>query len=125
MTGGPVEQLLSFTLLALVAAASLAAGEDASSDCAQGKPLDVRIRALAREGRHAAAAATAGKLHDLAPTPDNLYNAACGYALCVSAVAPGKPPEKLSAEEKAARDRYAARAVALLADAIDASSRQS
>ena len=81
--------------------------------------LDVRVRALARAGRHADAAATAERLHDREPKgPDNLYNAACAYALCVTAVAPGKAPEQLSAEEKAARERYAARAVAVLREAV-------
>jgi tetratricopeptide (TPR) repeat protein len=81
--------------------------------------LDVRVRALARAGRHADAAATADRLYERAPhDPKNLYNAACAYALCVTAVAPGKPPEQLSAEEKAARERYAARAVPALREAV-------
>jgi serine/threonine-protein kinase len=81
--------------------------------------LDVRVRALARAGRHAEAAATADRLHDRDPKgPQDLYNAACAYALCVTAVAPGKPPEQLSAEEKAARERYAARAIAVLREAV-------
>jgi eukaryotic-like serine/threonine-protein kinase len=81
--------------------------------------LDLRLRALARRGRHADAVATADKLHDLPPGgPLQLYNAACGYALCVGAVAPGKPTEQLSADEKAARERYAARAVAVLREAV-------
>jgi serine/threonine protein kinase len=81
--------------------------------------LDVRVRALARAGRHADAAATADRLHDRDPrSAANLYNAACAYAVCVTAVAPGKPAEQLSAEEKAARERYAARAVAVLREAV-------
>jgi tetratricopeptide (TPR) repeat protein len=81
--------------------------------------LDVRVRALARAGRHADAAATADRLYDRAPDdPKNLYNAACAYALCVTAVGPGKTTGQLSAEEKAARERCAARAVAVLREAV-------
>jgi tetratricopeptide (TPR) repeat protein len=82
--------------------------------------LLLRIRVLAREGRHDDANTTADRLCDCKPTsPINLYNAACGYTLCVSATARDRPPEKLSVEERAARERYAARAVAVLRQAVE------
>jgi WD40 repeat protein/tetratricopeptide (TPR) repeat protein len=47
--------------------------------------LDARLRVLASRGQHAAAAATADKLHDLAAAdPGKLYDAACAYALSSS-----------------------------------------
>jgi len=81
--------------------------------------LAVRVRALSRAGRHADAAVTADRLYDRDPKgPADLYNAGCAYALCVTAVGPGKPPAQLSPEEKASRERYAARAVAVLREAV-------
>jgi hypothetical protein len=59
-------------------------------------------------------------LRALAPTdPYNLYTAACAYAQCVPAVAPGKKPGQLSAQETTTQERYAARAVEVLREAIE------
>jgi hypothetical protein len=81
--------------------------------------LAIRATVLARQGRHADAAATAGKLHDLAPKDAGvLYDAACGYALCVPAVAHDRKPEQLTAAEKTQREHYADRAVAVLREAV-------
>jgi tetratricopeptide (TPR) repeat protein len=81
--------------------------------------LVIRASALAARGRHADAAATAEKLRELAPVDGTtLYNVACCYALCVSGVAPGKAPDKLSADEAAARGRYTTRALVNLTEAV-------
>jgi hypothetical protein len=80
--------------------------------------LEIRIVVLLRLGRHAEAAAVVGRLPGLPlKVPDNLYRAACGYALCFQAVAAGKQGAQLTPEETAARERYAGRAVALLGEA--------
>lgn len=85
-----------------------------------GRLLLGRAAALARRGRHADAAATAEKLRGLKPDDGaNLYNVACCLALCVPAVGAGKPADALTAEEKAARADYAARAVKELRAASD------
>ncbi len=72
--------------------------------------LDVRVRGLLKQNRVGDAAATAAKLADLdAKNATNVYNAACGHALCAAAV-----------PEDPTREQYAARAVALLGKAREA-----
>ena len=51
---------------------------------------------------------------------ENLYNAACGYSLCAGTVAQGKQPEQLPAADRALHEKYAARAVVLLREAVQA-----
>jgi serine/threonine-protein kinase len=81
--------------------------------------LVIRATVLARQGRHADAAASAAKLHDLAPKDAGvLYNAACCYALCVPAVARDKKPGQLTAAEKNKQEHYADRAVTVLREAV-------
>jgi tetratricopeptide (TPR) repeat protein len=79
-----------------------------------------RAAALARQGRPAEAAATAEKLRERKPQDGiNLYNVACCYALCAPAVGAGKPADLLTAEERAARADYTARALKELRAAVD------
>jgi tetratricopeptide (TPR) repeat protein len=87
----------------------------------QALPLLVgRAAALARAGRPDAAAATVEKMRALKPEDGvNLYNVACCYALCVSAVGAGNEPDALPAEDRAARADYAARAIKELRAASD------
>src|SRR5262249_12702273 len=81
--------------------------------------LEMRTRKLAQRGEHGQAAATAEALLQLTPQgPDLTYEAARAFALCVSGVAPGKPAKGLSTQEQADRERYAARAVELLRQAV-------
>jgi tetratricopeptide (TPR) repeat protein len=81
--------------------------------------LIARAAVLTRRGRPADAAATAEKLRALKPHDGgNLYNVACCLALCVPAVAAGKPPEALDDSEKEARAAYAAKALAALQEAV-------
>jgi tetratricopeptide (TPR) repeat protein len=82
--------------------------------------LMIRARALARQGRHAEAAATAEKLRALAPEDgSNLFDVACCYARCAGGVGPPDEPERLSHEEAATRARYVAQAVRDLAAAAE------
>jgi tetratricopeptide (TPR) repeat protein len=81
--------------------------------------LTIRATALASRGQHVAAAETADKLLTLdAKNSDNAYNAACMYALCVSSVGQGKPPEQLTPQEATAQKRYATRALDTLLEAV-------
>jgi tetratricopeptide (TPR) repeat protein len=71
-----------------------------------------RSAGLARLGRPAEAAATAERLRQLAPQDGiNLYNVACCYGLCATAVVAGKADDALSADDKAGRARYLAQAL--------------
>jgi tetratricopeptide (TPR) repeat protein len=71
-----------------------------------------RALALARLGRVAEAAATAEILRGLKPDDGaNRYDVARCYALCVPAIGEGKTADALTAEEKASRADYTARAV--------------
>jgi tetratricopeptide (TPR) repeat protein/tRNA A-37 threonylcarbamoyl transferase component Bud32 len=93
------------------------AAEQAVADPASAlkQPADLRqpvlvaaTYALARkEKQPARAAAAADLLADNARGPDDLYNAACGYALCVPLV-----------EKPETKEKYAARAVELLRKAV-------
>ncbi len=81
--------------------------------------LVLRAKVLLRRGLPAEAAVTAVKLRGLAPDdPVTLYNVACCYALCVSAVAPGKKAGELGAGEKALRQQYDDQAITILREAI-------
>jgi serine/threonine-protein kinase len=83
--------------------------------------LVLRAGALCDRGHHAAAAATADKLAGLdAGNGPTLYGAACGYSLCVAAVAHGRQSEQISAADRALQEGYAARAVQLLRQARQA-----
>ena len=91
-------------------------------DFALGRPakdipdlLGIRSRVLARQGQHADAAATAERLAALEPISGaNLFQAAQGYALSAGSMKPVSPQARLSEEERALREHYAARAVELL-----------
>ncbi len=74
--------------------------------------LAARAAVLARRGQHADAAATADRLAALEPgSAGHFYDAACGYSLCAGAVGAGN---------WALREKYAARAVELLRQAVRA-----
>jgi hypothetical protein len=80
--------------------------------------LFIRAAVLASRGQHIAAAAAAERLRTLDPkNPGFLYDAACGYALCVPSVGQGKSQEQLTSDETAARKRYARLAIETL-DAV-------
>jgi tetratricopeptide (TPR) repeat protein len=82
--------------------------------------LTERAAVLARLERTGNAVTTAEKMRELKPQDGaNLYNVACTYALCASAVGAGKPADALTAEEKAARADYITRAVKELRAAAD------
>jgi tetratricopeptide (TPR) repeat protein len=93
------------------------AAEQAVTDPATAlkQPADQRIPVLTtamfalaqKEKQPAKATAAADLLADNAKAPDQLYDAACGYALCVPL-----------ADEPETREKYAARAVELLRQAI-------
>jgi tetratricopeptide (TPR) repeat protein len=81
--------------------------------------LFIRSAVLASRGQHVLAAEAAEKLRALDPkNMDFLYDAACGYALCVASIGQGKSPGQLTAEEAAAGKRYAARAIETLSAAV-------
>jgi serine/threonine-protein kinase len=78
----------------------------------------IRATALARQGRPAEAAMTADKLRDLDPkNPENLYQAARCYTLCLVAALHQKP-ERASIAEKELPERYATAAMQSLRKAI-------
>jgi tetratricopeptide (TPR) repeat protein len=82
--------------------------------------LTTRATVLADKGQHVQAAQTAEKLRGLGPQNANiLYDVACCYALCVPGVAPGKPAEQLTAEEKDLQQKYGARALEALTEAVE------
>jgi serine/threonine-protein kinase len=73
------------------------------------------ILAYSRLGLHAEAAAKAESLRLLAPdNVSNLFNVACGYAVCCSVVGRDKMPSDLSEEETKTRQRYSNAALDLL-----------
>jgi tetratricopeptide (TPR) repeat protein len=83
--------------------------------------LDLRVRALCRQGKHVDAAGTADRVRQLAgKNADRLYDAACYYALCSAAIAAGQPDERLPAADRSLRDRYVTRALGVLREAIQA-----
>jgi tetratricopeptide (TPR) repeat protein len=74
-----------------------------------------RARVLATRGRHAEAARSAEKLAELAAgDADRLFDGAGAFARCAAAVVGGRAPERLTADERALRDWYEGRALALL-----------
>ncbi|HLJ93798.1 MAG TPA: protein kinase [Gemmataceae bacterium] len=81
--------------------------------------LAIRNRVLAGRGQHALAAEAADKLRALdSKNLDYLYDAACGYALCVPSVGQGKSAELLTPEETADKKRYAASAIETLSQLV-------
>jgi tetratricopeptide (TPR) repeat protein len=124
--GDPQDSRLIHELEREMAFCRLAARAITDLDFALAQPAEVasalliaRAQMLARYGQHLEAATTTEKLLDLAPEGiGNWYSAACCYARCIPGVASGKSPDQFTAEEKALRERYAARAVELLREAI-------
>jgi hypothetical protein len=72
--------------------------------------------ALARCGQHAKAAELADTVHKAGPA--FLFSAACGYALCIPAVAHGKDKDRLTADERASQQHYADKAIETLREAV-------
>jgi tetratricopeptide (TPR) repeat protein len=72
---------------------------------------------LARCGQHAKAAELADAIRKTG-NPAFLFSAACGYALCVPAVAHGKEEVKLTAEDRALQQRYEDKAIDTVREAI-------
>jgi hypothetical protein len=61
--------------------------------------LDMRVRFLLKEQKLSAAVESAAKQKELAgENPDQLYNAACLYALCAAATTPGADTTRLAKE---------------------------
>jgi hypothetical protein len=79
--------------------------------------LEARAGGLLAHGRIAEAAAAADELAADRPVADALYNAACFHARCAAAVAAAGPPP---AEDQVRQEKYAARAVVLLRQAVRA-----
>jgi tRNA A-37 threonylcarbamoyl transferase component Bud32 len=140
---GPAEQLAAGDLrigthriLAMnyyrMATACLRLGETAASDGYYAKCLAVRERvyvadpkddrnvidlmiARARCGQHEQAAALAADLQARKPkNAATLLQVGCCYALCMAAVAHGKSPDQVTADDRARQERYAGLAVAAL-----------
>jgi hypothetical protein len=80
--------------------------------------LEARVILLAQAGRHQDASATTDKLLQLAPkgNPLRRFNLACCHALCASAMAQGKGPDRLSRDQRKLFDSHGDRAVQLLAE---------
>jgi tetratricopeptide (TPR) repeat protein len=82
--------------------------------------LLMRAADLARRGRHREAAATADTLAALVPpTPEQWYQAACAYALCIRAVAPAPTPGPVASGQPEWQGRYTRQALNALGRAID------
>jgi serine/threonine-protein kinase len=82
------------------------------------KRIDLMV-ALARTGQHAQAADVAARLDARASDdPSVLFQIACGYSLCVSAVLQGKKPEVLTPEERTQQEQYANQALDAVQEAI-------
>jgi serine/threonine protein kinase/tetratricopeptide (TPR) repeat protein len=74
---------------------------------------------LARCGQHAKAAELADAIRKATSgDPAFLFSAACGYALSIPAVAPGKENDKLTSDERALQQRYADKAMDTLREAL-------
>lgn len=81
--------------------------------------LWLRTAMLVRRGRLDQAIATVEVLRAQKPKDsDNLYNVACGYALCAAAVGAGRPERALAPADRAARQAHIRKAVAALEDAV-------
>lgn len=82
--------------------------------------LSSRIQGLARVGHFDEIPQSAEMLRSLdAENPDNLYSAACGYALCANAIAAAEG-ESLTADEQTQRQEYIDLALACLRESIAA-----
>jgi serine/threonine protein kinase/tetratricopeptide (TPR) repeat protein len=106
-----MQQLLSFCRTALRAIDDLDFGL-AQPPASAKLLLVIRARAIAGQGRHVEAAATAEKLRALDPEDGaNLFDVACCYARCAAGV--GQPMYRnwLTAEEADTRRRYVDRAL--------------
>ena len=73
---------------------------------------------LARSGQHEEAANYAEEI-GVALDPGKLFQAGCGFSLCISGVQHLKPKEKLTPEDTATQQRYADKAIDALSRAID------
>jgi len=80
----------------------------------------IRAVALAQKGQHVEAAVAAERLTGTKAKGADLYNAACGFAQCVAAVARGKTPEQLSSADRKLQEQYVTRALKLLRQAVAA-----
>jgi serine/threonine protein kinase/tetratricopeptide (TPR) repeat protein len=82
--------------------------------------LSLRIQALASAGRFDEIPQSAAMLRSLnAENAENLYNAACGYALCANAIEPGDG-EELTPEQQTQRQEHINLALACLRESIAA-----
>ncbi len=78
-----------------------------------------RMLYMARCGKHTEAAKLAEDVSFEEPQDENLLEAACGFALCISAVAHLKPVNKLSDEERSLQEQYIKQAMDKLERAVD------
>ncbi len=74
--------------------------------------------ALARCGNHEKAAELAEEVSFTEPQDRNLFQAACGFSLCIAGVAHLKNADQLTPDELARQERYAARALDALSRAV-------
>jgi hypothetical protein len=82
------------------------------------KQIDLMV-ALARCGQHADAATVAANLGARASQdPSVLFQIACGYSLCIPAVAQSRPSGELVADQKSQQEQYLARALDAVREAI-------
>jgi serine/threonine protein kinase len=79
-----------------------------------------RLLAVALLGKHEEAAAEVDRVFVKFAGKDFLYRGARIYALCASAVAAGRPPEKLTPEEKKLQETYRDKALNALKSAVSA-----
>ena len=124
-----VTQRIAYCMDVVVALGGLDAINNAPAQQRLGL-LSIRISELARRGDLTAVAEAADRLRTLAgKDAEALYNAACGYSLCVRILeAPpvggifphGAKPRELTADQKALRQRYVDLALSTLKDVIAA-----
>jgi tetratricopeptide (TPR) repeat protein len=95
--------------------------KQAAADPANREGLLGLMLARARSGDHVAAAKLADRVYQTAAgNSAYLFQAACGYALCASAVGGARQPaDKAGAEAGSAADAYAQKAIQILREAID------
>jgi hypothetical protein len=111
-------ELREVELAASRAREALGAWEEFISRPGARSRLAQRISLLAREGRFDEIPQSAEMLRSLdSENPDNLYNAACGYALCANAIQPADGAE-LTSEAQAQREGYIELALACLRESI-------
>jgi tetratricopeptide (TPR) repeat protein len=105
---------------AALAQAAVGPWEDLISRTDHASLLPLRIRQLARAGRFAEIPQSAAMLSNLdAENPDNLYIAACGYALCAKAIHVAEGTE-LTPEQQTQPQEYIDLAVTCLRESIAA-----